>query len=149
MPLTSTAQTSPAALSLGTPSAVAAAPLPQPCVLIVDDDPHFRALAKGLLAPLGISVAEAETGREALNYLKLHSQGVHAVVLDIFMPGRDGLEVIKEMRDSYSHLKVLSVSGVPSGSLYLQISSILGADAVLSKSEIERLPTVVLDLLER
>lgn len=145
----STAQTSPEALFLGTSSAFAAAACPEPCVLVVDDDPHFRALAKGLLAPLGISIVEAETGREALNYLKHHSHEVHAVVLDIFMPGRDGLEVIKDIRDSYAHLKVLSVSGAQSESLYLQLSSILGADAVLSKSEVERLACAVLDLLER
>ena len=128
---------------------VTAAVCSQPRVLVVDDDPHFRELTRNLLASSGISTAEAESGRDALVYLKAHSLEVQAVIVDMVMPDCDGLEVIRNIRDSFNHLKVLAVSGADARELYLHVSSYLGADSVLPKSKVELLAAKVFVLLSR
>jgi CheY-like chemotaxis protein len=120
---------------------------PAPRVLVVDDDPQFRELTRSLLSCLGIASAEAENGCQALAYLKAHAGETQAVVVDVVMPESDGLEVLREIRRSFHGLKVLVVSGADDGDLYLHISSSLGADAVLPKSRVELLLTVVRDFL--
>lgn len=119
----------------------------EPSVLVVDDDPHFRELARSLLSSWGISAAEAESGLQALVYLRKHSAALQIVIVDVMMPDHDGLEVIREIRCSFPHTKLLAVSGVNAGDLYLQLSSLSGADAVLPKSRVELLPKLVRGML--
>ena len=120
----------------------------EPQVLVVDDDPHFRQLIRSLLSCSGISTAEAESGPHALIYLKEHSAGVQTVIVDLVMPEHDGLEVIRDIRSSYPYLKVLAVSGADARDLYLRISSMFGADAVLTKSRVELLPKMVRGMMK-
>jgi DNA-binding NarL/FixJ family response regulator len=82
-------------------------------VLIVDDHPVVR---KGLRAELidqrDIRVVEdAADGDQAL--LKIRSSRPHVVLLDISLPGRSGLEVLRQLRDEFPHVHVLMLSTYP------------------------------------
>jgi len=84
-----------------------------PKILIADDHAVVR---KGLMKILtesdaGISVDEAGDGQEALT--RVLRERYELVLLDISMPGRGGLEVLKEIRSHRPHLPVLVISMHP------------------------------------
>jgi DNA-binding NtrC family response regulator len=65
-------------------------------VLIVDDDPVQRRLAEAAVRRFGFHARVVETGADALTVLK--TEGADVVLLDLVMPGLDGLGVLAEMR---------------------------------------------------
>ena len=72
-------------------------------LLIVDDDPDTVRLMKHVLAKDGHHVSTATSGADALSCLEtsLHSNDpIRLVLLDLMMPGIDGLEVLRRMRDN-------------------------------------------------
>jgi len=116
-------------------------------VLVVDDDEYFRALARAILEPGGFEVIEADGVTACLAAIKVRS--VDAIILDIVMPDRDGMEALRELKTLYPATKVLTVSGANDSELFLNVSAYLGADASLNKTEVASLPAMldlVLDL---
>ncbi len=71
-------------------------PYIKPKILIVDDDMNDRVLLRGYLAALGVTVLEAEDGREALKVIGENAP--HLIVADIVMPVMDGFELLEEIR---------------------------------------------------
>ncbi|MEA4857245.1 response regulator [Solidesulfovibrio sp.] len=102
-------------------------------VLVVDDDPSIRALIRLYLEGAGYGVREAGDGRQAMRLLA--DQPPDLVVLDIFMPEMDGLEVLQKLREQCRSCKVMAISGgsVKIGMDLLGHATIFGADAVLEK----------------
>lgn len=84
-----------------------------PRILIADDHPVFRRGLKQLLgeAFADSTFAEAATSQEAV--AKVRQQAWDLLLLDISMPGRNGLEALKEVRGSSPRLPVLVVSMHP------------------------------------
>jgi DNA-binding NtrC family response regulator len=113
-------------------------------VLVVDDDESFRDLARGILEPGGFQVIEAEGVKQGL--LRLRSQTVHGIVLDIVMPDRDGLQGVEDLKKAAPKTKIVTVSGARDAEEFLTVSGYLGADASLLKSQVASLSTL-LDLL--
>src|SRR5215510_15469895 len=102
-------------------------------ILIIDDEPELRLMIREALEAAGYEVEEAQNGAEGLS---LHRKWpFHLIITDIFMPGKDGLEVIKELRHDNEFLPVLAISG---GGLYhaeeaLMAARKVGASEVLQK----------------
>jgi len=71
-------------------------PNPMPTILVVDDDPHIRAVIGFALQKAGFATVEAENGEQAL--AQFHELRPDLVVLDIVMPELDGTEVCKALR---------------------------------------------------
>jgi len=113
-------------------------------VLIVDDDEYFRALARTLIEPGGFEVIEADGLKACLGVISFRR--VDAVILDMVMPERDGIEALRELKTLYPRTKVLTISGAHDSELFLNISAFLGADASLNKSEVASL-AAMLDLV--
>ena len=67
-------------------------------ILIVDDEEEIRNLIKDFLVKDNFEVYQASNGREALDKLSEKERMFDLVILDIMMPGMDGLEVIKTIR---------------------------------------------------
>jgi two-component system invasion response regulator UvrY len=86
-------------------------------VLIVDDHALVRMGIRRLLEDLldVKVVADAESGEQALALIKSHAPDV--VLLDMKMPGIDGLEVIRRLRKSNRHVKVIAVTAMCSEGL--------------------------------
>jgi two-component system invasion response regulator UvrY len=82
-------------------------------ILIADDHPIFRHGLKQVLAaqPDVVAVGEAENSEKALELAR--KQRWDVVVLDITMPGRGGLDVLKELRHERPKLPVLILSASP------------------------------------
>jgi CheY-like chemotaxis protein len=75
----------------------------------VDDDPLVRRTVSRALSGAGYEVEEACEGEEALRRLEVGA--VDAVVVDIFMPKMDGLELIREIHRKWPSIRILAISG--------------------------------------
>lgn len=80
-----------------------------PTVLIVDDEPQIRTSLRGILAEEGLRVLEAEDGRQALALIARESPEL--VILDIWMPDVDGLQVLQQLHGDSSSPAVIMISG--------------------------------------
>lgn len=79
-------------------------------ILIVDDDPHIRELARAFLRSDGFDVLEAADGIEAL--ATLETTKADLVILDIMMPRMDGWELCRRLREQYDvPLLILTARG--------------------------------------
>jgi two-component system response regulator MprA len=74
-------------------------------LLVVDDDPHITELLRHILAYEGYSVATAVSGDEALARALEHPPNL--IILDIMMPGLDGLEVTRRLRAAGDNVPIL------------------------------------------
>ena len=68
------------------------------CILIVDDNPEIREIINVLLGGEGFEVSEAENGAQALTLIE--QQDFDLIILDIMMPGMNGLEMCKKIRET-------------------------------------------------
>ncbi len=80
-----------------------------PSILIVDDEPSILQSLGGLLTDEGFEVIAATNGYEALKIIGAESPDL--VLLDIWMPGIDGIETLKEIKKSHPILPVIIISG--------------------------------------
>jgi two-component system invasion response regulator UvrY len=114
-------------------------------ILIADDHPIFRAGLKETLAkdPGVESIGEADDGHKTLELARKGRWD--AVVLDIKLPGRDGLEVLQELRRERPKLPVLILSAHPEDQLALRLLK-AGAAGYLTK---EKAPEVLLTAIRK
>jgi two-component system response regulator MprA len=77
-------------------------------VLVVDDDPRITDLVRRILAYEGYSVAIAASGNEALNRSLEHPPEL--IVLEIMLPGLDGLEVARRLRAAGDTVPILMLT---------------------------------------
>jgi two-component system nitrogen regulation response regulator NtrX len=78
-------------------------------ILIVDDEKNILRSLRGILEDEGYRVEEAESGEEALHTV---SRGVaDLVLLDIWLPDLDGIEVLKQIKEKREDLPVVMMSG--------------------------------------
>jgi two-component system, NtrC family, response regulator AtoC len=84
-----------------------------PRVLLAEDDPEVRSYLEMALRGQGYVIEMADDGEEALDILA-STTGIAAVLLDIVMPRRDGLDTLKEIRKTNADLPVIMVSGASS-----------------------------------
>ncbi len=81
-------------------------------ILVVDDEESILGAMRGLLERHGYKTMAARDGREALARIQEDGPPVAAVVTDMMMPGMDGLELIRALRERDSGLKIIASSGL-------------------------------------
>ncbi len=81
----------------------------KPRILIVDDEKNIRKTFGMVLKSEGFAVAEAGTGEEGLVALDRH--GADLVILDVKLPGIDGLETLRRIRAAHPEQLVIMISG--------------------------------------
>lgn len=77
-------------------------------VLVVDDEPPIRRFLRTSLSAQGYDITEAEDGAKALEEVRRRAPDV--LVLDLGLPGIDGLEVIRRLRGSGASLPIIVLS---------------------------------------
>ena len=77
-------------------------------ILVVDDEPPIRRLLRTSLTALQYKVSEAADGAIALEMI--HKESIDAVVLDLGMPGMDGFEVIRRLREGGNTVPIVVLS---------------------------------------
>ena len=78
-------------------------------LMLVDDEERFLTTTEKLLTRKGISVQTAGGGAEALEKLKKGT--VHVVVLDVKMPGMDGIETLQQIKRQFPLVEVIMLTG--------------------------------------
>ncbi len=123
-------------------SAVAQARWPG-SILIVDDEPKFRAVLEDFLTSHGFSVLTAGSGLEAL------AQAQHAnptvVLLDVRMPGMNGVATLKQLKASAPAVMVIMVTGLEEEHTMEEALALGASDYILKPFNLEYLETILLN----
>src|SRR5688500_12596284 len=99
-------------------------------LLLVDDDHVFRVSTSALLRQDGYEVVVAGDGREAVNVLR--EQRFDLMLLDLRLPGTDGLRIVEALRLWGEGIPILMITGF--GTVESAVEALhLGADDFLSK----------------
>lgn len=113
--------------------------VPQPfsgtkMVLVIDDADFMRMMLTDILSHEHHRVLQASGGEEGLEILKGKTCGipVDVCILDINMPGMNGLEVLEKIKKDYPHLKVIMLSAMRTEEI-VRKSMELGADSFVAK----------------
>jgi len=94
-------------------------------ILVVDDDDLIRSvIVQRLFKDQSFKIEEASNGLEAL--VKLESNPPELLILDIFMPGMDGLEVCRSIKNNpaLSEMKVIIITGFPEHAMLKAVSEL-------------------------
>jgi CheY-like chemotaxis protein len=124
-------------------------------ILVIDDDTSQREVFRESLEKAGYEVLEAPDGQTGLQVFR--QQPCHLVITDIFMPEKEGLETILELKREFLYVRIIAVSGgmtwpQDDGNLMtetvLEAAERLGADRTLHKPvTIQRLLNTVDEVL--
>ena len=114
-------------------------------ILVVDDDPDVREVAVSNLESLGYHMLAAEDGQTALRVLARNAP-VDLLLVDMAMPGMNGVEVIRRARERQHDLRALLVTGYADVDAFAPAES----DMILQKPyRLERLAEAVAEALRR
>ena len=119
-------------------------------ILVIDDQYFVRDVVRRILESAGHRVLTARDGEEGVRALR--REPIDLLVCDIFMPEKDGLEVIREVRREHTGVRIVAMSGGSfDGKLdVLPVTHELGADAALRKPfTADKLCSVVDEVLHR
>jgi two-component system, response regulator, stage 0 sporulation protein F len=101
-----------------------------PKILVIDDEADMRFAVRMLLERSGHTVIEAENGDAAL--AKLEGESPDLVLLDMRLPGMDGIQILQRIREKRKDIPIIMVTGYGNVELAEQALQ-LGADHYLSK----------------
>jgi DNA-binding response OmpR family regulator len=112
-------------------------------ICVIDDDASVRRTICTQLEAAGFVTVEASDGTAGLELIKTKRPAV--AIVDIIMPGREGLSTIQEIRDEYPDTRILAISGggIGGADRYLQLAEGLGAHDTMTK------PLRTTELVER
>jgi CheY-like chemotaxis protein len=100
-------------------------------VLVVDDENAMRVLLSAMLRAEGHTVFLASDGDTALAMVEKHSPDV--AIVDMYMPGKDGVQTITNMRITHPGIGIVAMSGDTNSDVYLRAAASLGVRAGLQK----------------
>ena len=102
-------------------------------LLIADDDPLVQATFKYCFEEAGYKTGLASDGRQAMAYLAENE--VDTVFLDVFMPDKDGLETLLEIKKRFPGMRVVVMTGGGQRARFdfLSAAAKFGADGVVKK----------------
>jgi two-component system, chemotaxis family, chemotaxis protein CheY len=102
-------------------------------ILIIDDDDQMRLFMETALKETGAQIHTASDGDAGVKTFQ--QTAPQLVICDLFMPQKEGLETIKDIRRLNPHTKIIAISGgsrlTPSS--FLPIAKRMGADKTLAK----------------
>jgi CheY-like chemotaxis protein len=114
-------------------------------ILIIDDDVSLRKVLRRILEHAGHTVFDASDGREGVALW--HRERTDVVVTDLYMPGKDGIEVILELKHCAAKPKIICMSGRGETEVFDWSTAAvsLGTDGVLVKPFDQRMLLAVIE----
>lgn len=102
-------------------------------LLIIDDDVHICQFLQLLLQSEGHEVAIANDGNEGIRLQG--KKPFELIITDIFMPNKEGMETISDLKRDYATIPIIAISGTNMGGKesHLRFAQKLGADMSISK----------------
>lgn len=114
--------------------------------LVADDDPLVLSLAGQMLSRLGFAVVTARDGQEVVEAFTRDPDAIRLVLLDLTMPGLDGIEALREIRRLRSDVPVLVASGYDDQNVRGRIEDAGPADFIHKPFGLEELRTKLASL---
>jgi DNA-binding NtrC family response regulator len=108
-----------------------------PLVLLVDDEVPFVETMTKRLSKRQLMVLSAYSGREALE--KLEKNAVDVVILDVKMPGMDGIETLREIKKTHPLVEVIMLTGHATVETAVEGMRLGAFDYLMKPCEIEEL----------
>jgi len=118
----------------------------QGMIYIIDDEPGIRSVMCEILSDEGYECASAESGEQGLE--KLGSMVPDAIILDVWLPGMDGLAVLKILRERRPETPVIMVSGHSTIDVAVQAVKAGAFDFLEKPLSMEKVLTVITNALE-
>jgi DNA-binding NtrC family response regulator len=118
-----------------------------PLVLLVDDEVPFVETMTKRLSKRELMVLPAYSGREALEKLEKH--GVDVVILDVKMPGKDGIETLREIKRTHPLVEVIMLTGHATVETAVEGMRLGAFDYLMKPCEIEELLAKVNEAKEK
>lgn len=115
-------------------------------ILVVDDEKNIRMTMIQSLEPLGVPVMTAVNGEEALRMIQEREVGL--VFLDLKMPGMDGMDVLRRIRDRWPKIRVIIITAHGNIATAVDAMKLGAVDFVqkpFSPAEIRNLATLVFE----
>ena len=84
-----------------------------PSILVVDDDANVRLIASRILSGWGFRIREAETAEDAFAVLLSTRDRPQLILIDVILPGADGVTLAEQIREEWPSQRVLYMSGYP------------------------------------
>lgn len=105
---------------------------------MIEDDDDFRKMLKVMLRQAGYEVFEASNGKEGM--IVYDSQEIDLVITDIFMPEKEGVQTVMELRDKNPAVKIIAISGGGSRDKleYLESVKDIGVQKTFTKPFVSR-----------
>jgi len=116
-------------------------------ILLVDDEAGIRTSLTRVLADEGYQVDAVETGEKALD--RLRGERFQLVLLDVWLPGKDGLEVLEEIRQAGMDVPVLMISGHASIDTAVKATKLGAFDFIEKPLSIEKITLTVRNALRQ
>ena len=119
-------------------------------ILLVDDEPGIRRSLGEALKDEGYQVVKAERGEQAIDLLQNpDGEGIELVLLDVWLPGQDGLETLKQAKQLRPNLPVVMISGHASIDTALQATKLGAFDFLEKPIDLDRLLLVTSNALRQ
>lgn len=115
-------------------------------ILIIDDEEGIRSILSDILQDEGYQVATAEDGIIGLEMLKTHP--VDLVFLDIRLPNKGGIDVLKEIREDFPGIETIMISGHASVDLAVSAIKKGAFDFIEKPLSLERVTTLAANALK-
>ena len=116
-------------------------------ILIVDDEKNIRLTLSMALEALGVEVDSAEDGEEALAKLKEKEFGL--ILLDLHMPGVDGMEVLRQVREIRPDIRVVIITAYGTVELAVEAMRLGAVDFVQKPFVPEEIRKMVIRVMDR
>jgi DNA-binding response OmpR family regulator len=91
-----------------------------PHILVVDDEPIVRGAVMRILGGWGFRILEAETAEEAMAVLTMVGERPQLVIVDIVLPGDNGIELARQIREEFPDQPILYMSAYPKDVLWTE-----------------------------
>lgn len=117
-------------------------------VLVVDDEPELLEVTRAFMEDMGFDVISASNGKDGLSALR-NNPDTNLLFTDVVMPGgMNGVKLAKEAREAVPEIKVLYMSGFPSGAIADRSGTELDAPLITKPYSLKELASA-LDVLLR
>lgn len=105
-------------------------------ILLVDDEVDFLEVLKLRLEANNYDVVTASNGNEALDKFKKESPD--ALLLDVMMPGMDGLEVLRRIREENEHLPIFIITAFSNEERFKSANKFNASGFILKTSDLQK-----------
>jgi DNA-binding NtrC family response regulator len=116
-------------------------------ILVVDDEKMIRWTLETALSKEGYDVVAVESGEEALEIVADNSPDV--ILLDITLPGKDGIQVLEEIKESEPSIAVIMITAHKEVSLAVSAMKLGAFDYIEKPFDVDRISIVVANAMER